>query len=435
MSQRRKPSSKREGFSDRLLEWATFDAARTPSIPRLIGSFCDFLNRDGFAIRRCNLLTETVHPLMANSRHVWFDRATDPGPINPAVVVERKRHDLRDGQMIDEIFFNVAGSTNPQYLASPFHQVDRHGEFRAKIRPAGDPQLFPLFDDLAALGCTGYYADRLHSFAGLSQKLGLATDRPEAFDEPLLVALRASIRAMTLHLNTLVEFDTKRTLARVYLGDDPGRRICAGMIHVGEVVSLDAAIWFSDLRGFTASSHGFSPERLIERLNDYFAAVAGAIYAEGGEILKYIGDAVLAVFPVGDGGEHRACSAALAALASAEARLIDLNYRCSEAGEPGFAHGVGLHVGTVSYGNIGSRDRLDFTVIGPAVNLASRIEAMCKELDEPVLWSRPFAEAAKGADRRLGDFKLKGIDEPVALFSPGGKTVINAPRDSASPPW
>lgn len=414
-----------EGFPESLLDWIASDGAASESIPLLIDSYCRFLNRQGFAIRRCNLATETVHPLMANTRHVWFDRATDPGPINPAVVVERRQYHL-GGSMIDEVYFNAGSQKNPQYLASPFHKVEQVGELYEAVHPAGETQAFPLFNDLAELGCTAYFATRLNSFAGLLQKFGLSTDRPAGFDRPRLAALRMSVAMLTLHLNTLVERDTKRTLARVYVGGDPGRRVCAGMINLGEVVSLDAAIWFSDIRGFTRSSDGFSPERLIERLNGYFETVASAIYGAGGEILKYIGDAVLAIFPVGEDNDRRAaCVAALAAMDSAGAGLDELNQRYAELGEESFAHGVGLHFGTVSYGNIGSRDRLDFTVIGPAVNLASRIEGMCKELGENALCSDLFAEAAGTGAQPLGAFPLKGFTERVAL---------NALRASASRP-
>lgn len=410
------PAPSLEGFSERLLEWIAAEGATAPSIPLLIDSYCRFLNREGFAIRRCNLATETVHPLMANTRHVWFDRATEAGLVNPDVIVERRQYQLGEA-MIDEIHFNKLSDRNPQYVASPFFQVETCWEVCETVRAPGEEQPFPLFNDLAELGCTAYLAVRLKSFAGMMQKLGLSSARVGGFDEECLTALRSSIALMTLHLNTLIEHDTKRTLAKVYVGEDPGRRVCAGMIHMGEVVSIDAAIWFSDLRGFTASSQGFSAARLIERLNSYFATVADAIYAEGGEVLKYIGDAVLAIFPVGDEGEHRACTSALAALAGAESRLADLNRECSAAGEPEFVHGVGLHVGTVNYGNIGSRDRLDFTVIGPAVNLASRIEGMCKQLGVNVICSSEFAVASRAETKPLGEFELKGIANPVALHA------------------
>jgi adenylate cyclase len=411
----RRIAFREEGFHRRLLDWIAGDGAAAASIPLLIDSYARFLNREGFAVRRCNLATETIHPLMANSRHVWFDQATEPSTVNPAIIIERRQYYV-EGAMIDELFMNSIAQQNPQYLASPFARVDDDHDLYEPILAPGDVQAFPVFDDLAALGCTAYYAAKLKSFAGLMQKLGIASECPGGLSEPQLAALRSSVQLVTLHLNTLVESDTKRTLARVYLGDDPGSRVCAGMIRVGDVVALEAAIWFSDLRGFTAWSEGLSPERTIERLNAYFEAVSRPIYAAGGEILKYIGDAILAVFPAGpEGAVDGACGAAMQALADVESRLAELNARCEAGGEPGFAHGVGLHVGKVGYGNIGSRDRLDFTVVGEAVNLASRIEGMCKTLDQPALCSAAFAERIEAATRPLGDHALKGISGPVAL--------------------
>jgi adenylate cyclase len=404
-------------FRDQLLVWAGSAGTDCKSIPQLIDSFCRFLNTCGFSIRRCNLATQTVHPLMANSRHVWFDRGCDPGPINPDVVVARHRHDLGEA-MIDEVFFNEASDTNPQYLASPFHVVEQEGELHAPIAPAGEAQRFPVFDDLAELGCTDYYGKLLNSFAGMRQKLGLSTDRAGGFGAEGFTELREAVQLMTLLLNAIVEQNTKETLARVYVGQDPGRRVCDGMIHPGQVVSIEAAIWFSDLRDFTATSEGLEPEALIERLNVYFEAVAAAIYEAGGEILKYIGDAVLAVFPVGDGRDRAmACRAAIVALRDVEQRLTELNRRMAGRGEPEYSHGVGLHVGTTSYGNIGGRERLDFTVIGRSVNIASRIEGQCRPVGASALCSAEFAALADVPSHSLGAFDLKGVAGQVDLHA------------------
>ena len=203
-------------------------------------------------------------------------------------------------------------------------------------------------------------------------------------------------------LNTVIEFNTKNTLARVYLGQDPGQRVCAGMIHRGEVVSIDAAVWFSDLRDFTASGEALPPEKVIERLNAYFEIMVSAIHEAGGEVLKYIGDAVLAIFPVSnERGAKEVCMAAAAALHDAEKRLASLNEDAAAQGELEFAHGVGLHFGTASYGNIGGSERLDFTVIGRAVNIASRIESQCRPLGASALCCREFPSwpASPGASR------------------------------------
>ena len=363
------------------------------------------------------MTTATIHPLMHNTRHVWFDRAVDPGPINPAVLVARREYAFGDS-LIDEVFFNADAGRNPQFVASPFFVIEQEGELHEPIRPNGEVQRFPVFEDLAALGCTDYFGASLHNFSGLRQAIGLATDRPEGFGDDGVRNVKESLRLLSLLLNTIIEADTKNTLATVYLGRDPGRRVCAGMIHRGEVVSIEAAVWFSDLRNFTASGEELPPEKVVERLNDYFEVVVTAIQQAGGEILKYIGDAVLAIFPVStERSAEEACQAAVRALEDTTGRLASLNERLVSRGEPELAHGVGLHVGTTSYGNIGARERLDFTVIGRAVNIASRIESQCRPMGALALCSREFAELANIEGRSVGLFDLKGVAGPVELLT------------------
>ncbi|QIK95803.1 adenylate/guanylate cyclase domain-containing protein [Sphingomonas sp. HDW15A] len=363
------------------------------------------------------MTTATIHPLMHNSRHVWFDRATDPGPLNPDVIVARRQYAFGESQ-IDEVYLNAAASNNPQFTASPFFVIEQQGELHEKIRGPGEAQRFPVFDDLGALGCSDYYGSTLANYSGLRQIIGLATDRPGGFGKPGVGELKVSLRLLSLLLNTVIESDIKKTLAKVYLGEDPGQRVCAGMIHRGEVVSIEAAVWFSDLRNFTASGEELAPEKLVERLNDYFEIVARAIHDAGGEILKYIGDAVLAIFPVREElGVEGACLAAVRALEDATERLESWNARAQELGEPRLAHGVGLHIGTTSYGNIGSAERLDFTVIGRTVNIASRIESQCSSLGAVALCSREFLEQAGISALSVGAFTLKGVTGQVELHA------------------
>ena len=144
------------GFRDELLDWASDAAAACRSIPSLLDSYCRFLRAQGLAIRRCNMTTATIHPLMHNTRHVWFDQAADPGPINAAVVVARRQYAFGTS-LIDEIYFNAGAPTNPQFLASPFFVIEQKGELHEAIRPQGEAQRFPVFDDLAMLGCSDYF--------------------------------------------------------------------------------------------------------------------------------------------------------------------------------------------------------------------------------------------------------------------------------------
>ena len=410
--------ARRHDYRDAFAAWLVNDGAPTHSIPDFLDAFCRFLNRQDYAIRRCNLATRTVHPQMVAIRHVWSDRALPIVPINPAVVVSRRQFRMGEA-MIDVVFFNAMNETNPQYRVSPFFRIESCKELYEPIRPPGEAQIFPIFDDLAKEGCTAYYGLYLDAFAGTRQQIGLATAAPGGLTPRQVEDLRWSLGLFTLHLNTLMEYGIKNTLARTYIGDDPGQRVCDGMIGRGEVISLEAAIWFSDLRGFTAISDDLDAEDLLDTLNAYFEVVVTAIYEEGGEVLKYIGDAILAIFPVaGFDGPSGACHAALAAAEKASERLQVLNAERRGRDETQLGHGVALHLGNAQYGNIGNPRRLDFTLIGREVNVASRIEGLTKMLGEPLLCSEPFALASGLDMRALGSFPLKGVAEPIPVLTP-----------------
>lgn len=401
----------------RYFLWLTDEGAAAKSIPALLDSFVRFLNSEGYSIHRCNLATDTIHPQMSGLRHVWFHRVIDPGPVDSKVVVKRRQY-LIGSAMIDEIFFNATSQHNPQYLASPFYRVEQEGELYDLVRPPGESQPYPLFDDLVEQGCSAYFGLKLNSFAGMLQKIGLVTALAGGLSVQQIDDLRWMLRLMTLQLNTIIEHNIKNTLAQSYIGRDPGARVCEGMIELGRVVAIDAAIWFSDLRSFTAISDSLGAEALVENLNTYFEQVVAPIYEHGGEVLKYIGDAILAIFPVANfGTATEACDAALAAALDAEARLHSMNAERSATGLVRLDHGVALHFGTAQYGNIGSLERLDFTLIGREVNIASRIEGLTKEHGEPLLVSEAFANLCTTVTRPIGSFEFKGLAESTQVLA------------------
>jgi adenylate cyclase len=405
-------------FRDRFCAWLTGDGTSLRTLPALIDGYCRFLTGEGLAIHRCNLATDTIHPQMTGVRHVWFAEAVDPGPIDPAVLVARRQYPMGEA-LIDEIFFNAESQQSAQYKASPFYQVEQVGELYAAVLSPGEKQPYPVFDDLVRQGCTAYYGLRLNSFAGMLQKISLATRRPGSFTAEQVSDVRLSLELLTLHINTLIENSIRETLARVYLGRDPGKRVSSGMIAVGNVVTLEGAIWFSDLRSFTATSERMSPEQLIETLNRYFAVLVPAIHANGGEVLKYIGDAVLAVFTSArTGGPGESCRAALAAAGEVERALARINESGSDDGAEPIAHGIGLHYGEARYGNIGSSERLDFTLIGREVNVASRIAGLNKQLGRTLLCSRTFADLAGLEATSLGGFALQGVEGEIEIACP-----------------
>ena len=202
------------------------------------------------------------------------------------------------------------------------------------------------------------------------------------------------------------------------LDADAGRRVLKGRIARGVAERIDAVLWFSDLRGYTKITDTTAPEQIIPLLNDYADAVISAIHEEGGEVLKLIGDGTLAIFQAGN--RDHTCRCALAAAASARKRIVALNQTRVAQSLPITQLYLGLHVGEVFYGNVGSKDRLDFTVVGPAVNEASRIAAMCRSVDQDMLLSSAFAAAA-GSDRKrlisVGRYALRGVGRPQELFT------------------
>jgi adenylate cyclase len=398
-------------FADACVAWATTHASGFDNVPHLLDSYCRFLRSHGIGVRRCNVKTDTIHPQMWAMRYVWFSEHADPGPINPDVIVRRRQYEIGDA-FIDEVYFRATGHTSPQYLASPFHRIEQDGELHVAISPAGQAQPYPVFNDLAALGCTEYFGTMLHGFGSAHKLISIAVDNANGLPPAALADMRLSAQVFTLLLNTLLQYEIKNTIACTYIGRDPGQRVCNGMIELGHVAEIEGAIWFSDIRGFTHMSESIPPSELVARLNTYYRGVVGAIYDHGGEVLKFIGDAVLAIFPV------QAFGTAESACASAAAAASDTHDPTRKDAD-GLEDGVALHFGVAQYGNIGAPDRLDFTLIGKEVNIAARAKEIMVQTGAAVVCTRAFKEAANLPMRPLGSFEAKGLRHPVELFTPG----------------
>ncbi|MGE0746013.1 MAG: adenylate/guanylate cyclase domain-containing protein [Rhodospirillales bacterium] len=279
-----------------------------------------------------------------------------------------------------------------------------------------------MIADLLALGMTDYVV-MLHRFApdrivGAMDGVYLswATEALDGFGERHLAALRRLAAPLALAVKAAALARIAGTLVETYLGRDAGRRVLEGGINRGVAERIEAVLWFSDLHGYTRISDTADPEQIIPLLNDYAGAIVPAIHAAGGDVLKLIGDGIFAIFTGADRGE--ACRSALGAVAAARAAVDALNGVRRAAGLPVTDLYLALHLGEVFYGNIGSEDRLDFTVVGPAVNEAARIAALCRSVDQPVLMSSAFAAAVD--DPRLvsvGRFALRGVGRAQDLFT------------------
>lgn len=223
--------------------------------------------------------------------------------------------------------------------------------------------------------------------------------------------------ALAALLQVIIARGVTLALLQAYLGRRCAERVINGSVRRGSGELIEAVVWSSDLRDFSALSQRLPWEQVIEALNDCCARLVGAIHPFGGEVLKFIGDGLLAIFPISPRGARSACDAALAAVRAARKGMARLDEERVRAGSPPLPFGVGLHLGAVMYGNIGAPDRLDFTAIGPAVNLASRIEGLCRSINCPVLISEAVAAQCSQELVRIGNHPVRGVEGPVTLFT------------------
>jgi adenylate cyclase len=305
-----------------------------------------------------------------------------------------------------------------EYIGSPVAEIhDGADELRENL--ARDPALgrkHAVYDEMRGQGLTDYVAWPMYHTLGKRHVVTFATDRPGGFDDGQIASLLKLVPILALVSEIRVKNRLARTLLETYVGTHAGELILAGATRRGTGTTVRAAIMICDLRGFTQISDNWPRDDVIDLLNGYFDAMSEPIARHGGEILKFIGDGLLAIFPL---DQPNACANLLHAVTEARQAMMALNEKNNETGWAPLNYGIGVHVGDVMYGNIGSSTRLDFTVIGPAVNMASRLEALTKQLGKPVLLSQAFADLVKSDFdlERVGEYPVRGFNDPIELFA------------------
>jgi adenylate cyclase len=381
-----------------VVEW-TLGEGKQLRLRELIPGFCERLIEAGVPILRCSVHIRQLHP-QYYTRGFFWNRGETEATESP------REHGIE---------------YSPAYLDSPIRRVyEKHEDIRRRLLAPGTPRDFPILDDMERRGVTDYLVKRLPFRQGVDQAITLATDHPQGFSDANLAMLDTALPAFAAVAELINHERMSRVLLQTYVGKSTGNRVNAGEIRRGDVSRIRAVLLYSDLRGFTRISETLPGEDVIELLNVYFETLSAPFTAAGGEILKFIGDAVLAIMPVdgdGDGAARATCETALAAANEAVAALARLNDGCRQTGKPCFSAGLALHVGEALYGNIGTPDRLDFTVVGHAVNLVSRIEHFGAEAGRPMVLSADFARAVSAPVRSLGRHALKGIAEPQEIFA------------------
>jgi len=317
-------------------------------------------------------------------------------------------------------------AVNETWTRSPFYAVVTSGEttMRRRLDATYRRGEFPMLDAFQDEGMTDYIAfvARVGKGVQLGTSEGLvsswATDAPGGFSEAEIALLGAIMPALTLAFTLRTTYRAARTLISTYLGSHAAERVLAGNIVRGRADPIRAVVWFSDLVSFTRISDTASADDVLALLNDYAEVQVDAIEAQGGHVLKFMGDGILAIFP--DDDLAVACRHALDAAVAHRHRIEALNARRRAEGAPVTDTHLALHVGEVLYGNLGSSRRLDFTVLGAAVNEASRMETLCGSLDQSVIVSSAFADAAGESRSELvsvGRYAMKGVSRPQELFT------------------
>ena len=381
-----------------IIDWLAGPAQHIPTLSHEFDEFAWRMLAAGFPLLRATLQLRTLHPQYLGANFVWW-RTTG------RTVLRLVTHEVQD----------LYGHED-----NPVRRVLVAGEtVRRRLEVADDALDFPILHDLKAEGATDYFALPLKSSFGTNHMATYVTDRPGGFTTQEI----ADLTRVSQRLALLADLRSQRRIASnildAYLGPKTGPKVLAGQIRRGTGEEITAVLWSSDLRCFTTRSDRLDGPQVIAMLNALFDAQATAIAGHGGEILKFIGDGLLAIFPF-----EQADKAAVAARCALDAAIQaveaarGLMHDPTLVDEPPLEIVVALHVGTAIYGNIGAADRLDFTVIGPAVNLVSRIEAVAKALDQPIVVSDDFARAYGGPLHPLGRHELRGLTTPHDLFAP-----------------
>jgi adenylate cyclase len=390
-----------------LMNWLVSQGLTGLPEPDLIRGFCERCCASGLELSRGLAFIDTLHPIYEGRGFRWNDRPSNEGDTF-------------------EYMSSAEGDAAKNWRRSAFHHMMENGHDELHLDLADSAsQNFSMIGDLVDKGHRHFLAF-IHRF-GDAGTLGqmdcfysyFTTRREQGFREREVEALRDLVPVLGLAIKSAQQVDIARTLGRVYLGRDASAQVLSGRISRGVTERINAVLWFSDLRGSTGISESIGPDEIIPFLNDYAEASIEAIHEAGGDVLKLIGDGVLAIFT----GEDMVMArrAALTAEHRFRLNINELNDRRAKEGRPVTSAYVGLHVGEVFYGNIGSEDRLDFTVVGPAVNEVSRIASMCSSVDRELLASSEFCKGLDATGRRYlvstGRYALRGIGRAQDLYT------------------
>ncbi|WP_170328376.1 adenylate/guanylate cyclase domain-containing protein [Ruegeria arenilitoris] len=392
-----------------LIEWIVTRGLEGAAKEDLLDGYCNKLLELGVPLMRFHAAQSALHPVYGGTGFSWYQ-----------------------GRGGESETFEYTEEPSEQWRQSPLFAIlnNEVDEIRERLVDQNEANRYPLLNDLRQIGATDYYATGVsfnvptQSVTGIAKEavdgvlMSWASNAPEGFRDSDLDLINTALPHLGLALKSASSARISKDLMRVYLGRDAGRRVLSGEIRRGSLQQIDAVMWNFDLEGFTSLSEELPGNEIIDMLNDYLAVAVGVVHDNRGNILKFMGDGLMAMFDVGEIDED--ARAALKAVPVLQERMEALNARRKAEGLPVASFTLALHAGEILYGNIGSETRLDFTVIGPAVNQTARIAGMHKSLGQRILISDDVARAAQPCGHNLvsvGRYMLRGVPEPKELFT------------------
>jgi len=389
-----------------VIAWLADGARNQAEAPGILAELCDRLAGAGVPLWRVAVFVRTLHPQAPARRFLWR-------PDAPVEVSEALHEQFATDEFVQSPIVRVSTDATP---------------IRRRLADPACPLDFAILAGLRAEGVTDYLVSPLAFSNGEVHVVSWSTRAPGGFGDAQLVLLEAIAAPFARVAEVRALRRTAMNLMNTYVGNLAGQRILSGQIRRGHTESIYAAIWLSDMRGFTKLADRVRPETLIEMLNLYFDCQVGPILEHGGEVLKFMGDGLLAIFPVaGEGSDApTVCNRAMAAAFEARGKVAALGNPLGIPDYPGPRMGVALHLGAVLYGNIGGGNRLDFTCIGPAVNLAARVEKLTGKLGRTVLVSEDFQRFCRTELVSMGEHALAGFAAPQIVYGLADEAGMSA---------
>lgn len=375
-----------------LITWLISQGRMLGDETQIVSRYCAGLQELGIPLSRVRIGQNYSNPLISAWGIIWTPEGSRKYLVPNTIRVSSAWH------------------------GSPFEQVVTSRDcLRKRLLDLDLTAEHEVYSELREAGATDFLALPLEYGDGSVQGSSFTTDHPGGFSDAQVEIIESTRHALSSALEPIAMRESQKSLLQTYLGEGPALEIDNGNIKRGEHKSVSAAILFADLRGFTAKSEVWSEEKLLSIMGDYFDMVVTPIRGHGGDVLKFMGDGVLAIFPAED-DPQTACRAAVSATSDALAQLEAYNRAARSEGEEQIEFVVGIDFGTVTFGNIGSPDRLDFTVVGSAVNVASRVQGLCKELGEQMLMTADVQRHLSLETESLGRHKLKGLGGAIEVF-------------------